>query len=138
MKEIDVVNHSKLGFITNDESYRFSENLELIRTETSVITDDYTLSSGKQPENKSECNELRCFFLNEQGNEMRIDFRAYNEGIAFRYVLQNELDEEIRITKELTSFSIPKGNAWILPYDKITNWSPAYETWFANGIPVGQ
>jgi hypothetical protein len=43
----------------------------------------------------------------------------------------------MRVTDELTSFHFKPGNFWAHPYDAITKWTPAYETYYAGPMPVG-
>src|SRR5207248_2937732 len=38
---------------------------------------------------------------------------------------------------ETTGFKLPAGRAWMLPYDNVKVWTPAYEAWWQNKIAVG-
>lgn len=56
---------------------------------------------------------------------LAIEFRLYNDGVAYKYRFPNSPDR--RITKEYSSFNLPQGKVWMQPYDKVTKWSPGYE-----------
>ncbi|NJK96534.1 MAG: hypothetical protein HC905_17895 [Bacteroidales bacterium] len=69
---------------------------------------------------------------------MQVIARAYDEGIAFRYAFPEEDSKIYTVEDELTSFSVAgEGKVWLQPYDKVTVYTPAYERYFENGIPIG-
>lgn len=63
--------------------------------------------------------------------------RAYPEGVAFAYSFPGPAEKSVVITDESTGFKLPSGRAWMLPYDRVAEWSPAYEGEWRDGIPVG-
>jgi alpha-glucosidase len=69
---------------------------------------------------------------------MDLILRAYNDGIAFRYRFPEESPEKRIVIHEATGFRIPEGaTAYIQPYDNPSQYTPAYEQYFLNGIPAG-
>ena len=64
--------------------------------------------------------------------------RAYNDGIAFRYRFPESSGEKHIVTSEATGFRLPPdGKMWAHPYDRPSKYTPAYETYFVNGIAAG-
>ena len=103
-----------------------------------VIDEEYSLLSGKRLSNHNYCHQLSLTFSNKNGSHLEIQFRAYNDGVAFRYVFPVKKDTMHTITRELTGFNVPlPGKAWILPYDSLGEWSPAYESVYENEIEIG-
>ena len=52
---------------------------------------------------------------NEVGNTMEIAFRAYNDGVAYRYLLSNE--NPSTVSNEISGFQLPRGSlAWAMSY----------------------
>lgn len=132
-----VIEESPLGLVRDDQS--FAENLKLVSAGTvTVIDETYTMLVGKQLENRNHANEVVLTFENAAKAKMELILRAYNDGVAFRYRFP-ETDSTVHtVTDELTGFNLPvDGKAWIQPYDKATEWSPAYETFFRNNIAIG-
>ena len=135
-KFVKVIDTSPLGITRNDES--FISPLSFISKSSIIIIDEkYTMITGKQSKIHNYANELSLSFSNE--NEARIDIilRAYDDGIAFKYFFPEE--SEIKtVINESTGFKIPlSGKAWIAPYDTVSWWAPAYETYYENEISVG-
>ncbi len=132
-----VIETSPLGINRKDQ--QFSKNLTLLsKSEIKVIDETYNMSIGRQSEYRNNANELALVFNNENGAEVQLVLRAYNDGVAFKYVFPEISDELFTVTKELTGFKIPEnGNAWIEAYDVPSQWTPAYEKYYENGIPIG-
>ncbi len=122
------------------EEAMFDKGLELVETSMQDdMEEQYSLVSGKKLENHAWWNELSLRFRNENGQEMDILFRAYDDGIAFRYEfpLQEHVDK-YTLKRELTGFNLPdKGKAWMQAYDTVAPWAPAYETFYQNGLDIG-
>lgn len=109
------------------ESFQLSEGLE----------DAYSLVSGKKLLCSNTFNEMQLSLKNGEGKMMRLDFRAYDDGIAFRYFFPGENETKVRITRELTGFNFKEGNFWAHPYDTLTKWNPAYETYYQGPTAIG-
>ncbi|WP_194775348.1 glycoside hydrolase family 97 protein [Pararhodonellum marinum] len=101
-------------------------------------SDAYTMVTGKRLDNKDEAEEMTLTFSNQQGGLLNLVVRAYDEGIAFRYVFPEKQDGKFKVIKEYTSFQLNESSKkWIQPYDSITNYTPAYEKYYTNGEPLG-
>ena len=84
---------------------------------------DYTMLGGKRLHCTNQCNEYRYTLRQPSGREQVLVMRLCNDGIAFRYELQ-ELPE-CRFASERTTFRIPEGTPrWL------QSWSDGYEGFF--------
>jgi alpha-glucosidase len=130
-----IIKPSQLGIERDDEN--FTGNLSFVKISSSKIDEHYTLKIGKQKENHAIANETSIDFKNDDGNEMIIDLRAYNDGVAFCYRFAGP-QKKLTVKKELTQFVIPAdGKVWIQNYDLPAQWNPSYEGAYMNGIPIG-
>ncbi len=135
--ETVVISSSPLGIEREDE--QFIEGLSLLSAEpVETIDEKYSLLHGKRKNNRDFSNQLTLHFTNEQGANLDIIFRAYNYGIAFKYLFP-EKDSIIHfVTNEVTGFSLPEdGTAFMLPHADAGEWWPAYEQYFMKDVQIG-
>jgi hypothetical protein len=129
---------SELGLFLDTDS--LTHNLVYHAEESRIEIDEtYEMIAGKKRLIHNHGFEKTVIFENEQGKRLAIDFRAYDDGAAFRYrMLENEKNDSYTVTGELTSFNLGEtGKSWIQPYDTVTMYTPAYETFYRNDIPIG-
>jgi alpha-glucosidase len=127
---------SPLGLDREDQS--FSQNLKLISQATRQIDENYTLLVGKKLQNRNQANELTLTFENANKEQVQLIFRAYNDGIAFRYHFPQTDAKPHKIVREVSGFTVPKtAKAWIQPYDLNVRKKPCYEAFYQNGIAIG-
>lgn len=132
-----VIESSRLGLVRDDQN--FGHDLTLLEiSPVKVINENYRMLTGKRAHNRNYAHERRFVFQNENEARMEIIFRAYNEGIAFKYFFPAKDENEYTITEELTAFKLPpKGKAWIQPNDTLRHWCMAYEKLYERSIPIG-
>lgn len=132
-----VVNESALGLKRSDAL--FSGNFEFVSTSNIKSSNDsFTMPHGKQMKIASSWNELKLTFKNDQSKQMELLIRAYNDGVAFRYRFPENDKKTYTVEDELTGFAMgTEGKTWIEPYAKVTMYSPGYEKYFEDGIPIG-
>jgi alpha-glucosidase len=100
--------------------------------------DHYTLHVGKKLENHPEWNEMTLSFRNSEGNPLHITFRMFDTGLAFRYFFDDTAESAYTLVQEYTGFQIPSGShGWMHPYDTISQWAPAYETYYEHKLAAG-
>jgi len=88
---------------------RFSYGVKIVGAETGSGEDAYDLPAGKVSHVAQKRNELAVDFQEEGGRRLRVVFRAYDQGVAFRYVLpQQEATAATNVNDEVTGFSFPK------------------------------
>ena len=79
-----LVTDSPLGLKT--AAVDMTEGLSLVSSITAEVDDSYTLPVGKQSQYRDHCNVLSV--LTEKNNlRQTVQFRLYDDGFAFRYVI---------------------------------------------------
>ena len=110
-----VISDSPLGILLNDEQYDFTQGLKLLKIDRKNIDEEYTMTTGKQLQRRNHCNEATCILQNSSGKTLSIVFRVFNDGIAFRYQLNN--DVETSILRELSAYHFNTiSNIWSIPF----------------------
>ncbi len=131
-----VINESPLGIQLDDQ--QFSSSLKFVEQKQNKIREPYTLLVGKKLKSDNPANELTLVLENENKEKVNLIFRAYNDGIAFRYHFLKADGNLHKITGENSGFAIPKeAKAWIQPYDLNVRNKPCYETYYENAISPG-
>ncbi len=131
-----LIHPSRLGLERADAD--FTQGLSFAGANTEgPKQESYALVSGPSLTPEHRYLEQSLQFKNEQGQPIEIVLRAYDEGLALRYVFLGQSDTAKTVTKELTEFLIKEGQCWAHPYDTVTKWNPAYETYFEGPMPVG-
>ncbi|WP_308365687.1 MULTISPECIES: glycoside hydrolase family 97 catalytic domain-containing protein [unclassified Microbulbifer] len=108
----------------------FSHTVKFHRQRERRGEDNYTLVTGKRRENHAEYRELALEFTDTETKlAMTLELRAYDDGLAFRYVLPEKSDSYYRMVEEKTAFNVGEGSSfWGQPYDFNTIYHPSYET----------
>jgi len=82
-------------------------NLELIKTEPGSADEQYQTVVGKSKVARNHYNSVRADFGSREAGERKltIEIRAYDDGVAFRYVVPEQQDgAELRVVREQTAF----------------------------------
>jgi alpha-glucosidase len=109
------IEKSLMGMNISDSTLDFNSGLTFVKTKDLVIDEAYTLPTGKTSVYINKANESVFSFKNRYNRLLNVVCRAYNDGIAFRYIVESS--GEITITKENTRFSIPQNTlSWIMDY----------------------
>jgi len=101
------------------------------------LKEQYTLVTGKQLECETSYNMLTLGCRNATDQKIDFVFRAYDGGVAFRYHFPESQEGYLRIVREYSSFNFMDGSFWGHPYDSITPWTPAYETYYQGPVAIG-
>lgn len=118
-----LVQPSLMGIIAEDEEHTFNQGLILIGQSTRLINESYVLPTGKRSQYLDWGNESTFTYRNEKDRILNVICRAYDDGVAFRYVLEN--DEPIVIREELTNCTLSKGtHVWMM------DWIKDYENFY--------
>jgi hypothetical protein len=93
---------------------------------------------GKRRENRARYEQISLTFrARETQRIVRLDVRAYDDGVAFRYALPEEHPFHYAMIEEKTEFNIGLGGThWGQPYDSYTMYQPAYENLY-DSRPTG-
>lgn len=132
-----VLSPSPLGITRKDQS--FVDGLKFVEAgDVKTIDETYTMTSGKRKVCRDFANEQTLVFQNAGGAKLELIVRAYNDGVAFRYRFPEQSQDSYTVTGEATGFRLPAGGkVWAHPYDRPGKYTPAYETYYVNGVPVG-
>lgn len=118
---IEVIKPSQLGFVLKNNDSLFNDFL-ILKTETSSIDEEWEQVWGEKHVIRNHYNELIVWLAerNEQKRKINLHFRAFDDGVAFRYEFPEQgIQDSIHIMDELTTFSLKDdGKAW---------WIPAYD-----------
>jgi len=115
-----IADTSLLGFEFQHEP-TMNGNFTVIGQKSETINESWIpVVKSKHSEVKNNYNSLHLNLKEKSGLKrlMDITFKAYNDGVAFRYKLYRSQKIGNRIiTKELSTFNIPNDpNAWIVDY----------------------
>jgi hypothetical protein len=136
-KQTAMINRSPLGLKLQGHDFASGLRFDSARPQT-TIEDNYTLLHGKRRVCQNRANQLTLVFQNAQGKLLEVDFRAYDNGFAFRYRLAGGLEGAQTLDSEATGFGLPAGSKiWCAPSDKPSMYAPGYETYYENGIAAG-
>jgi len=106
---------SLTGVDIADSTLDFNSGLVFVKDKKRVIDETYTLPTGKTSTYHNRANESVFTFRNNHNREFNIICRAYNDGIAFRYMIEST--DSITVKKERTRFNIPEGTlTWMMDY----------------------
>lgn len=119
-RTMQVMAVTAFGLITKDGG---GHGLTMRSTAERQHHDSYTMLSGKRLQCSNDANEVTYTFTDNLGREQMMDVRVYNDGIAFRYRLNNLL--HTRVAEELTTYRLQEGmRRWMM------KWSESYEDFF--------
>ncbi len=136
-ESVELIESSPMGIKRVDTE--FVSGLKLKSAgKTREVQETYTMVSGTNSEYSYQANERIFEFKNKKGNMLQVHCRAYNDGVAFRYVFPEKVKGQFEVTGETTGFNLPmEGKTWLQPYDSLSTWSPAYERSFVNKANIG-
>lgn len=102
----------------SSEKQSFTDNVKLMSiSDPKVIDDNYEMITGKRKHCANKGIERIYRFENKDKQTLQIAFRAYDNGIAFRYLLNTITPETENIIKETTTYPIKNGTKrWIQQY----------------------
>jgi alpha-glucosidase len=128
---------SPLGISRSDQD--FVDGLAFVEAGAArTIDETYTIPHGKRRTYRNHANEQTLLFRNANGARVELVVRAYNDGVAFRYRFPEQSQDRYTVTSEQTGFRLPPGGkVWAHPYDRATKYTPAYETYYVNGVDMG-
>ena len=128
-KGVDLVKPSRLGldFIAQKPWTDF----RVLAVQRRSHDDVWTTRLYKKETVHDQANELEMALEDGEGRLMTLVFRAYNEGVAFRYVIpEQKAFDGFQLKGELTEWRFPEGvDGWFTSY---RNWVSSQECDFQN------
>jgi hypothetical protein len=125
--QLPVIKDSKLGISLKSTENHFVDHLRIVGHKVAGVSEVYTTTTGKQTVHQADANELTLTVRNRANSTMNLVFRAFNNGVAFRYELNNTGNDTV--TEEITEFRlVPGSQAWIQKY------ACDYERFYSNRL----
>ena len=138
-KNKPVINHSALGFKFKQQA-PFSEGFKITHTQQNTQNTQWQQPWGERQIVTDNHNEVAVTFKKPQGGVFTVKFRAFNNGVGFRYEVPKQPGfENIEITKELTEFAITdsqSATAWWIPARGWNRYEYVYNTTPVNDAPL--
>ena len=138
-KNKPVINSSALGFKFKQQA-PFSEGFKITHTQQNTQNTQWQQPWGERQTVTDNHNEVAVTFKKPQGGVFTVKFRAFNNGIGFRYEIPKQPGfENIEITKELTEFAIAdsqSATAWWIPARGWNRYEYVYNTTPVNDAPL--
>lgn len=127
-----IIRPSILGINRSDESFLLNLTFESVTNQ--VIDETYSMVSGKQSNLRNYANQTSIKFV-INNKRVVVIFRAYNDGIAFRYYFPETSASNYTVNEEYTRVNLAStnGKAWMQHYDNV----PYYEQTF-NEYNIGE
>lgn len=106
---------SLLGF-TEKSGVALSKGMKLQDTEFTSADETWTQPWGENKTIRNNYNEMAVRMKNDADVSLVVRFRAFNDGIGFRYEYDIPGADSLFVTDELTEFNIAKdGVSWSIP-----------------------
>ena len=128
----EILAFSDMGFLLKG-SEDLSSNFEIANVENSAFDETWEQVWGEKKNIRNHYNQLSVTLQEKSGDKrkLEIQFRAFDDGIAFRYIYPQQGKDSLVIMDELTSFNLKEdGDAWWIPayrdnrYEYLTTKSP--------------
>lgn len=120
-QDASVISSSKLGFeFKNNET--LTDNFEIIHTEETSFDEVWKQVWGEKHSIRNKYNQLSIQLQEKSGKKrkLNLEFRAFDDGVAFRYIYPKQGEDKLIVMDELTEFNLTEdGDSW---------WIPAYKT----------
>ncbi|KIA84819.1 glycoside hydrolase family 97 protein [Flavobacterium sp. AED] len=117
----EVITPSDLGFLLKNNE-NFSSNFEITKVEKSTFDETWEQVWGEKKNIRNHYNQLvvQLQQKSKQKRKLEIQFRAFDDGIAFRYVYPKQgTKDSIFIMDEKTTFNLKQdGKAWWIPANR--------------------
>lgn len=82
--------------------------MKQVSVEPSQHDQTYTIPVGKTSSVRDHYNAATADFVDDDGRKLSIEMRAYDDGVAFRYIVPEQAAlKQVRIEHELTEFNFP-------------------------------
>jgi alpha-glucosidase len=127
-----VLNQSDLGFVFKNQDSLYN-HFEVLDVSETTFDESWEQVWGEKKSIRNNYRQL-AVMLQEKSKgkrKLEIHFRAYDDGIALRYLYPQQGEENLVIMDELTSFNLnDDGDAWWIGayqdnrYEYLTNKSP--------------
>ena len=125
-RQIPVIVPSHLGFLLDDGE--IGRNMKMLSRQTATKDESWHQVWGEDETVRNHYNEL-VLQLEEKSNRhrMSIQFRVFNDGVGFRYILHNNKGKKYCIQEELTEMTLAHdAKAWSIPANRTSYFEGLY------------
>ena len=110
-----ILDWSALGISSLE--YDLTNGFSLIKTSTNYVNTSWETVWGEERTISDQHNELLVSLAHQSGLKMKIAFRMYNDGVAFRYIFPKQAAQSLTITDEITEYRfVSDHQAWSIPW----------------------
>jgi len=117
-RKTQVINTSEMGFVLKDND-DLSTNFDIINVEHTSFDETWEQVWGEKHKIRNHYNQMvvKLQQKDKQKRQLEIQFRAFDDGVAFRYVYPKQASKDsILIMDEKTTFNLKEdGKAWWIP-----------------------
>lgn len=106
---------STLGFESKD-GINLSEDFHITGTDFNTADETWTQPWGENKSIRNHYNEMAVHLADAQNTQLTLRFRAFDDGVGFRYEYEVPNVDSLFVMNELTSFNIAQdGTSWSIP-----------------------
>ena len=110
-----ILDWSKLGIASQE--YDLTQGFSITNTATNAVNTSWETVWGEERTIHDQHNELIVGLKHQSGLKMKIAFRLYNDGLAFRYIFPKQYSKSLTITDEATEYRfVSDHHAWSIPW----------------------
>lgn len=112
-----IISESKMGLEIKEYS-ELTNSFKLIGKKNNSVENEWEPVWGQYKTINDHYNELVVYLqeTTDENRKLTIYFRAYDDGIAFRYEIKDAQRDSLIVTDELTEFNfISDGDSWWIP-----------------------
>jgi alpha-glucosidase len=104
-----LLDDSPLGLKLEGAGAALGAGSRLVNHEEKSADETYTIPVGKTSSVRDHYNAVRAEFEDGQGRKLTLEVRAYDDGVAFRYVVPEQAAiKDANVERELTEFHFSK------------------------------
>ena len=110
---------SKIRLGLNTSAANYSTGMTFVSaTGPDRIDESYTPLHGKCSAVTNAANRIEVTLANAQGKPLGVEIRAYEDGVVFRYKLDNAEGTAVTFDTELTTYQMPtSAHRWLQPFN---------------------
>ncbi len=132
------INPSALGMVASEGGPDLAGNFTFSRIGRYSTDEHWTMPWGENKEHYDHCNGAVITLDGKDGVMLRLRFRCYDDGIAFRYEYDAPVKDSIKIMDELTRFNLSQqGTLYSIPASFDT-YELLYRTTSISDVPDAQ
>lgn len=103
-----LIESSKLGLEISGQP-PLGQGMHLTGSQAGSVDETYTIPVGKTRDVRDHYNSVRAEFADASGRKLDLEARAFDDGVAFRYVVPEQPSlHQVHITGESTEFTYAK------------------------------